>query len=248
MAEAKWRARQRRMLLALIVVVVIAAGAVLGVELQGPGTVASVPANLTVLAVGNEGMVGQVGQRALFHLRCDPAGGDVAHPAKACAAIAAQPSLVTHPKPVYNAGGDSWYFTITGSLNGQPVHVGLEGDWMTQMALIDKLGLAGPHGQPLRLESLRHGFVGLNQTHRFAPGLLRPGDLVRCRVPHSYQGIQLATSVPVHQGLGREFGATPGVMAIRVRADGAVTASCLARSRLPLDKRGRTRLPDGWPP
>ena len=248
MAEARQRARQRRMLVALIAVAVIAAGAVLGVELQGLGSVAPVPANLTVLAVGNEGMVGQIGQRALFHLRCDPAGGNVAQPAKACAAIAAQPSLVTNPKPFYNFGSDSWYFTITGSLNGKPVHVGVGGDWMTQMALIDKLGLAGPHGQPLRLERLRHGSVGLNQTHRFAPGVLRPGDDVSCRVPHSYQGIQLATSVPVHQGLGRVFGATPGVMAIRVQTNGAVIASCLARSRLPLDKRGRTRLPDGWPP
>ena len=236
------------MLVALIAVAVIAAGTVLGVELQGLGSVAQVPANLTVLAVGNEGMTGQVGQRALFHLRCDPAGGNVAQPARACAAIAAQPSLVTHPKPVYNFGGDSWYVTITGSLNGKPVHVGVGGDWMTQMALIRKLGLAGTHGQPLHPERLRHGFVGLNKTQRFAPGVLRPGDLVTCRVPHSYQGIQLATSVPVHQGLGRWFGAAPGLMAIRLRADGAVIASCLARGRLPLDKRGRTRLPHGWPP
>lgn len=248
MAEAKRRARLRRVLVALIAVAVIAAGAVLRVELQGSGSVAPMPANLTVLAVGNEGMVGQIGQRALFHLRCDPAGGNVAQPATACAAIAAQPSLVTHPKPVYNLGSDSWYFTITGSLNGKRVHVGVGGDWMTQMALIDKLGLAGPHGQPLRLQRLRHGFVGLNQTHRFAPGVLRPGDLVTCRVPHGYEGVQLATSVPVHQGLERWFGATPGVMAVRVRPDGAVIASCLARNQLPLSKRGRTRLPHGWPP
>lgn len=248
MAEAKRRARRRRLLVALVVVVLATAGALLTFELRGLGSVAPVPANLTILVVGNEGLVGQVGQRALFHLRCDPAGGNVAQPAKACAAIAAQPSLVTHPMPVYNMGGDSWYFTINGSLNGKPVHVGLGGDWMPQMALIGKLGLAGPHGQPLRLEPLRHGFVGLNETHRFAPGVLRPGDLVTCRVPHSYQGVQLATSVPVHQGLGRTFGATPGVMAVRVRPDGAVIASCLARSRLPLSKRGRTRLPHGWPP
>jgi hypothetical protein len=247
MAEAKRRARLRR-LVAMIAVALIAASAVLGVELRGLGSVAPVPANLTVLAVGNEGIVGQIGQRALFHLRCDPAGGNVADPAKACAAIAAQRSLVTDPKPVFNGGSDSWYFTITGSLNGKPVHVAVGGDWMTQMALIDKLGLAGPHGHPLRLEPLRHGSVGLNQTHRFGPGVLRPGDLVTCRVPHSYQGVQLATSVPVHQGLSRLFGATPGVMAVRVRPDGAVIASCLARNRLPLSRRGRTRLPHGWPP
>ena len=247
-AKAEMGRGLRRRWIALAAVAVIAAGAVLGVELQGRGSVAPMPANLTILAVGNQGIVGQVGQRALFHLRCDPAAGNVAHPAKACAAIAAQPSLVTHPKPVYNLGSDSWYFTITGTLNGKPVHVGLGGSWMPQMALIGKLGLAGPHGQPLRLEPLRHGSVGLNETHRFAPGVLRPGDLVTCRVPHSYQGVQLATSVPVHQGLGPTFGATPGVMAVRVRADGAVIASCLARDRLPLDKRGRTTFPAGWPP
>src|SRR5437870_9228605 len=104
MAEAKRRPRLRRALVALIAVALIAAGAVVGVEVQGLGSVAPVPANLTVLAVGNEGIVGQIGQRALFHLRCDPAGGNVADPAKACAAIAAQPSLVTNPKPFYNLG------------------------------------------------------------------------------------------------------------------------------------------------
>src|SRR4051794_7174659 len=80
------------------------------------GSVAPVAAKLTVLAV-REG-----GGRALFHLRCDPAAGNVAHPAKACAAIAAQPSLVTNPKPFYDGGNNVAYFTITGSLNGKPVH------------------------------------------------------------------------------------------------------------------------------
>ena len=241
-AEAKRRARQRRALVALVVVAVVAVGAVLGVELRGLGSVTPVPAKLTVLAVGENG------GRALFHLRCDPAGGDVAQPAKACAAIAAQPSLVTHPKPFLCSGPGVWYFTITGRLNGKAVRYGGESCWTPQMALIDKLGLAGPHGRPLHLEPRRHGSVGLNQTHTFAPGALRPGDLVTCRVHHSYRGLPLAMSVPIHRGLGGMLGATPGVVAVRVRADGAVVASCLARDRLPLDKRGRTRLPDGWPP
>lgn len=242
MAEAKRRARQRRCSLALVAVAVIAAGAALGFELRGLGSVTPVPANLTVLAV-QEG-----GGRALFHLRCDPAGGNVAQPVKACAAIAAQPSLVTNPKPFYDGGSNTAYFTITGRLNGKPVHFSGESDWTPQTALIDKLGLAGSQGQPLHLEPRRHGFVGLNQTQRFAPGVLRPGDLVTCRVRHSYQGLPLAMSVPIHRGFGNMFGGTPGVMAVRVRADGAVIASCLARNRLPLDKRGRTSLPHGWPP
>ncbi len=242
MAEAKRRARQRRLLVALVAMAVLATGAVLGVELRGLGSVTPVPANLTVLAV-QEG-----GGRALFHLRCDPAGGNVAQPAKACAAIAAQPSLVTNPKPFYDGGSNTSYFTITGRLNGKAVHFSGESDWTPQMALIDKLGLAGSRGQPLHVEPRRHGFVGLNQTQTFAPGALRPGDLVTCRVRHSHQGLPLAMSVPIHRGFGNMFASTPGVMAVRVRADGAVIASCLARNRLPLDKRGRTALPNGWPP
>jgi hypothetical protein len=257
-AEAKRRARQRRVLVALVLAVVVAAGAVLGFELRGLGAVAApVPANLTVLAVAQDsGALGLKGGRALFHLRCDPAGGNVAQPAKACAAIAAQPSLVTNPKrslewPIDTVGFATtfWYITITGRLNGRPVHFNGESPWTTQIALIDKLGLASPHGQPLRLEPLRHGFVGMNQTHRFAPGVLRPGDVVACRVHHSYRGPPLAMGVPPHRGVG-PYGdsSTPGVMAVQVRADGAVIASCLARDRLPLDKRGRTTFRAGWPP
>ena len=242
MAEAKRRARQRRVLVALVVVAVVVTGAVLGVELRGLGSVTPVAAKLTVLAVRENG------GRALFHLRCDPAVGNVAQPAKACAAIAAQPSLVTNPKPFFDGGPNTSYFTITGRLNGKPVHFSGESDWTPQMALIDKLGLAGPHGQPLHLEPRRHGFVVVNQTRRFAPGVLRPGDLVTCRVHHSYQAAPLAVGVPIHRGFGVMSGATPGVMEVRVRDDGAVIASCIARDRLALDKRGRTSLPHGWPP
>jgi hypothetical protein len=241
-AEAKRRARRRRVLVALLAVAVVAAGAAIGFELRGLGSVKTVPANLAILAVQDNG------GRALFHLRCDPAGGNVAQPARACAAIAAQPSLVTNPKPFYDFGNNGAFFRITGRLNGKPVHFSGESDWTPQMALIAKLGLAGRNGQPLRLEPRRHRSVGLNQTHTFAPGVLRPGDLVTCRVHHGYQGPPLAMSVPIHRGFGNEFGATPGVMAVRVRTDGAVIASCLARNRLPLDKRGRTTFPQGWPP
>ena len=55
-------------------------------------------------------------------------------------------------------------------------------------------------------------------------------------------------SVPIHRGFGSMSGAGPGVVVVRVRANGAVIASCIARNRLPLDKRGRTSLPHGWPP
>ena len=236
------KTEMRRGWVILVALVIVAAGAVLGIELRGLGaSVNPVPANLTVLVVGqNRG-------RALFHLRCDPASGNVAAPAKACAAIAAQPSLVTNPKPFYDFGDNGAYFKITGTLNGSPVHFSGESDWTPQMALIDKLGLAGPHGQPLRPEPLRHGAVGLNQTHTFAPGVLRPGDFVFCRVHRSYPGPALSMGVPFRPGGGGYLGGQPGVLAVRMRADGSVMASCLDRNRLPL-KRGRTTLPHGWPP
>lgn len=238
LAAAKRRARRRRTLVLAVAVAAVAAVAVPGFELRGAGSVTPVRAKLTVLAVGVDG-----GGRALFHLRCDPAGGNVAQPAEACAAIAHQPDLVRHPKPFFDMGPNTWYFTISGRLDGKPVHYRGESSWTTQMPLIAKLGLAGPHGQPLRLEPLRHGSVGLNRTRTFAPGTLRPGDRVSCRVGHGYRGPSLAMSVPVQQGRGGYVGATPGVIEVGVRADGAVVATCIARDRMPLSKRGRTRLP-----
>src|SRR5205085_7621985 len=103
--------------------------------------------------------------------------------------------------------------------------------WTPQMELIDKLGLAGPHGQPPRPEPLRHGAVGLNQTQTSAPGVLRPGDFIFCRVHHSYPGLALSMGVPARPGGGVYLGAQPGVLAVRMRADGSVMASCLARTR-----------------
>jgi hypothetical protein len=254
-AEAKRRARQRRALVLLAAVAAVVAAAAVAFELWGPATVTPVPANLTVLAVvENGGALGPKGGRALFHLRCDPAGGNVAQPARACAAIAAQPSLVTDPKTSLNwtpneMPGPDWYFTITGRLNGKPVHFSGAAPWMTQIPLIDKLGLTGARGLPLRPERLRVRFVGLNETRTFAPGVLRPGDRVTCRVHHSYRGPALAMGVPVQRGVGPyEDSSTPGLMAIQVRTSGAVVASCLARNRMPLDKRGRTIVPPDWPP
>jgi hypothetical protein len=244
-----------------------------------------VPANLTVLVV-SESRPGHGtpprgnGGRALFHLKCEPAGGNVADPAKACAAIAAQPSLVTNPKPYSTSGPVTgipgfgipagrpprqvchWhpaklcpadgpdYFKITGSVNGKPVHFGGGGIFATDVPLVAKLGLAGRYGKPVvRLEPRRHAFVAMSHTHRFAPGVLRPGDLVTCRANQSYQGPPLAMSIPVHRGNApEESSALPGLMAIRIRADGAVLASCFPRDRMPLSKRGRTTDPKNWPP
>ena len=121
---------------------------------------------------------------------------------------------MTNPKPFYDGGNNAAYFTITGSLNGKPVHFSGESDWTPQMALIDKLGLAAPNGQPLRLQPSRHGTVGVNKRQTFAPGVLRPGDLVTCRVHHSYPGISARDERPdtprlrehVRSGAGRDGG------------------------------------------
>lgn len=285
MAEAKRRARLRRLLVALIVAVAAAAAAALTVELRGRGSVAPIPANLTMLVV-SEGFPGHRilpqgnGGRALFHLRCDPASGNVADPAKACAAIAEQPSLVTNPKPYLPSspaisfgglgmpvGGPLMqvchshpaklcpangpdYFKITGGVNGKAVHFGGGGIFATDVPLVAKLGLATRYGKPVvRLEPRRHRFVAMSHTHTFAPGMLRPGDLVTCRANHSYKGPPLAMSVPVHRGnTPEEFTAMPGLMAIRIRADGTVLASCFPRDRMPLSRRGRTTDPKNWPP
>ena len=285
MAQAKRRARLRRLLVALVAVVMVAAVAVLTVELRGRGPVAPVPANLTVLVV-SEGFPGHSklpwgnGGRALFRLKCDPAGGNVADPQGACAAIAAQPSLVTNPKPYLPgrpdvsfgglgipAGGPLMqvchshpvklcpangpdYFKITGSVNGKPVDFGGGGIFATDVPLVAKLGLAKRDGMPVvRLEPRRHRFVAMSHTRKFAPGVLRPGDLVTCRANHSYGGFPLSASVPVHRGNAPEgSSAMPGLVAIRIRADGAVLVSCFPRDRMPLSKRGRTTDPKNWPP
>jgi len=281
-AQAKRRARQRRVLVALSAGLVVAVAAVLTVELRGRGSVAPIPANLTVLVVGESFVSGHGGEfpwnggRALFHLKCDPASGNVADPTKACAAIAAQPSLVTNPTPypprssVAGLGGYSggplmqvchshpvklcpangpYYFKITGSVNGKPVHFGGGGLFATDVPLVAKLGLAGRYGKPVvPLEHRRHAFVAMSHTQRFAPGVLRPGDLVTCRGNRSYKH-PLAMSVPVHPGNAPERSSgMPGLMAIRIRANGTVLASCFPHDRLPLSRRGRTTYPKNWPP
>ena len=105
-AEAKRRAHQRRLLAVVAAVaLVLAAGAVaFGVEhwqlgLGSPSSTA--PTHLTLRAEG--GLVGR--SHRLFHLSCSPPMGDVPQPAQACAAIAAQPTLITKPTPYHLSRG-----------------------------------------------------------------------------------------------------------------------------------------------
>jgi len=115
-AEAKRRARQRRLLVTVVVLVLATGAAGLGIELSSRGPARAVPANLVITA-------NRFGHSAEWHLSCVPAKGDVPDPAAACAAIAAQPSVVTYPHAVYY-GCDAalpWTFTISGRVDNRQV-------------------------------------------------------------------------------------------------------------------------------
>ena len=81
------------------------------------------------------------GSKAVFRLRCDPPGGDIAHPARACAALAEHPDALLHPKPFLCFAG-SWDITISGRFNGQAVNVKTNTCLTPQMELINRLGIA----------------------------------------------------------------------------------------------------------
>ena len=168
-----------------------------------------------------------VGQ-AVFHLDCGPAGGDVMDPAAACSALGHDPALITAPQPYTCIGGTfSWFdMTISGRLAGKPVHRKFSTCWTPQMATLKKLGLASSLGR--HVLPRRHGVVlpGLKRT--FAPGSLRPGDLLVCKSLHH----RVTMGIPdTHGPIGSA--ATGGVtLTGRWSADGSVTASCHGRNHL----------------
>ena len=103
--------------------------------LAGCGGVSSKTTSLKLVA-DNGG-----GGKAVFHLRCDPAGGDIKHPAAACEALKTRPAVLFHPKPFICLGG-SWNISISGRFQGKPVDVKTVSCWTPQMELIDRLGIA----------------------------------------------------------------------------------------------------------
>ena len=178
---------------------------------------------LTILAVNQS-----VG-RAVFRLDCAPAGGDMPDPAKACAALASTPALITNPKPFTCAGGTfSWWdIKITGRLHGRSVRTSTSTCWTPQMAMLGRLGL-GPWGV------LKHHLVprrerNLNGVERrtFAAGTLRPGDVVTCDI----RGHHLEAGVPEITGQTERTGyGGKNIVSVRLallrHADGSVTADC----------------------
>jgi hypothetical protein len=164
--------------------------------------------------------------RAAFHLGCAPPRGDVGDAAKACAALAAEPGLVTRPKPFVCHGGlTSWWdITITGRLDGRPIHTQIATCWTPQMKLIGRLGIGQSlptHLLPRRREAVMPGIA-----RSFAAGVLRPTDLVTCDI----LGHKLRQGVPIEIGTATTgYGGkkvTSVVLSVTHNRDGSVRASC----------------------
>jgi hypothetical protein len=180
-----------------------------------PLSAAATPTNLVFIAVSpSEG-------RAVFHLKCGPPGGDLPDPVQACAALAATPDLVTNPTPFNCLGGSAWEITITGQLKGQPIRRRFLTCWTSQMATLGYFGMSGAlweHLLPRRHKTLLAG------TKRvFAPGVLRPADLVTCDI----LGHHLAVGVPTDTGPGGGSGYRGVFLTVAYQSDGSVSASCL---------------------
>jgi hypothetical protein len=194
---------------------------VLAASLGGCGGRAAASTSLTLLAVNP--FVG----RAAFHLSCGPSGGDLRDPAQACAALAARPELVTKPKPFVCRGGTTswWDLTISGRLRGRAVRVHTSTCWTPQMATIRRLGI-GWQSLHAHLLPRRRETVMPTERRAFPAGVLRPGDLVTCRI----LGHSLEAGVPIAYGTGGiGWGGkdvVPVTLGITRHPDGSVTASC----------------------
>lgn len=167
--------------------------------------------------------------RALFHLDCDPVGGDLAQPSAACAALAKQPQLVTDPTPFNCAGGSfSWWdITISGRLDGKPIRRTFSTCWTPQMATLGRFGMSWAslqkHLLPRRTETVLPG-----TARTFPPGALRPADLVTCDI----LGHHLAVGVPETSGPGGSSNGFSGANVVSVTLsivrhhNGSVSATC----------------------
>jgi hypothetical protein len=201
----------KRLLLALLVL-----------PLAGCGNAADLTGTKLTLTAVNP----SVGQ-AVFHLSCEPATGDVSDPAAACAALGRDPKLVTSPQPYTCLGGPSSWFdmTITGRLDGKPVHRKFSTCWTPQMATLKKLGLA--RSLTHHILRRRNGIVRPGIRRTFPPGTLRPGDILICRILNH----RLQLGIPAGFGsIGSTGFGGKNVVAVTLtgarHADGSVTGSC----------------------
>lgn len=165
--------------------------------------------------------------RAVFHLACEPAGGDLPSPARACDALHDTPSLVTNPKPfICHGGPNSWWdITIAGRLRGRAFRSHTATCWTPQMAMIGQLGInrsLAAHLVPRRSQELIGG-----EQRTIPAGVLRPGDLVVCQT----RGRRLEDGVPIEVGAHSQtgysgVGVTSVTLTVTRHRDGSVTASC----------------------
>lgn len=166
--------------------------------------------------------------RAVFHLDCGPAGGDIPSPARACAALARTPQLVTSPKPFTCVGGTSswWDVAISGRFDGKSIRRAFSTCWTPQMTTIGRLRLSWPvlqqHLVARRVETVLPG-----TSRVFPPGELRAADLVTCTI----LGHHLQTGVPIEVGPAASTGlgganVTTVTLTVAHRRDGSVSATC----------------------
>lgn len=196
----------------------------LGVFVTGCGGGHPPQTELSILAINTS-----VG-RAVFHLDCNPPGGDLANPPEACAALAKDPQLVTDPTPFRCRGGPvSWWdVTISGRLNAKPVHRTFSTCWTPQMATLGHFRMSWASLQK-HLLPRRQKSVVAGTARTFPPGTLRTADLVTCEI----LGHRLEVGVP--EGSGPGSSATNGygganvttvTLTIVRNRDGSVSASC----------------------
>ena len=119
----------------LLVLVALVGAALLVAAVSGCGGHSTKKTSLTLVADNG------LGSKAVFHLRCDPAGGDIADPARACATLEKYPNSLLHPKP-FICHADYWHLAIKGQFKGRSVNVKTDTCWTPQMKLIDHLGIA----------------------------------------------------------------------------------------------------------
>jgi len=149
--------------------------------------------SVTILAVNEH-----VG-RAVFRLSCQPAGGDVPSPARACAALEEAPELLTSPKPFTCLGGTfSWWdITIAGRLHGLPIQSHTASCWAPQMDLLRRLDIVDSLEDHLLPRARQE--LGGGEQRTYPPGVLEPGDLVACEA----NGRRLGQGVPNQRSVSR---------------------------------------------
>lgn len=175
--------------------------------------------HLTILAIN------PILGRATFHISCTPAGGDLPHLEKACAALEESPALVTHPAPWICGGNERswWDVSISGRLGGHALRRSFSTCWTPQMPTIGRLGIGWTvleqHIGPQRQQAVPAG-----RSVTFPSGVLRAGDLVTCNLGgnHWEMGVPNAV-IPLSEHY------STGPLNVHPRPDGSVVASCRAK-------------------